>query len=107
MDQVQAVMRAAAEAAAFNERIRLSLDSLPVAVTVSTWMPRWSMPRRRPRTFAHRRWCGFDTDKFYGNKLSSLFRDAEAASRFDQAMRTGATVDMEFNGHVLRLLARP
>ncbi|BCO29389.1 hypothetical protein MIZ03_4312 [Rhodoferax lithotrophicus] len=35
IDSVQRAMKAAAEAAAFNERIRLSLDSLPVCVTVS------------------------------------------------------------------------
>ena len=108
MDQVQAAMRAAADAAAFNERIRLSLDSLPVAVTVSNVDA--ALVHATPAAKDILRivgGAGFDTDKFYGNKLSSLFRDAEAASRFDQAMRTGATVDMEFNGHVLRLLARP
>ncbi|MFO1264508.1 MAG: methyl-accepting chemotaxis protein [Rhodoferax sp.] len=108
MDQVQAAMRAAAEAAAFNERIRLSLDSLPVAVTVSNVDA--ALVHATPAAKDILRivgGAGFDTDKFYGSKLSSLFRDAEAASRFDQAMRTGATVDMEFNGHVLRLLARP
>ncbi len=35
MDKVQAALQEAAVAATFNERIRLSLDSLPVCVTVS------------------------------------------------------------------------
>ena len=35
IDKVQQSLRDAAEAAGFNERIRLSLDSLPVCVTIS------------------------------------------------------------------------
>jgi len=36
-----------------------------------------------------------------------LFTNPENATRFDQAVRTGETVDMEVSGRKLRLLARP
>jgi methyl-accepting chemotaxis protein len=49
----------------------------------------------------------FDTDKFYGNKLSTLFKDPAHAARFDQAVHSGETVDLEVSGRQLRLLARP
>ena len=49
----------------------------------------------------------FEAEKFYGNKLSSLFKLQEDSLRFDQAVRSGETVDMEIQGRKLRLLARP
>jgi methyl-accepting chemotaxis protein len=51
--------------------------------------------------------ASFNTDAFYGSKLSTLFKNPDDASRFDQAIRSGETVDMEIQGHKLRLLARP
>jgi len=108
MDKVQAAMRQAAEAAAFNLRIRLSLDSLPVCVTISNaqaLLVHATPPAKELlKLFGG---ASFDADKFYGNKLSSLFKDAASAARFDLAVRSGETVDMEVNGHKLRLLARP
>jgi methyl-accepting chemotaxis protein len=108
LDRVQSSMKAAADAAMFNARIRLSLDSLPVCVTVSNaqaLLVHATPPAKELlKLFGG---ASFDTDKFYGNKLSSLFKDPENAARFDQAVRTGETVDMEVNGHQLRLLARP
>ncbi len=108
VDRVRQSLQDAAEAAAFNQRVRLSLDSLPVCVTVSDTQA----------LLVHATPCakellklfggpGFDTDRFYGNKLSSLFKDPDHAARFDQAVRTGATVDMVVAGHSLQLLARP
>jgi methyl-accepting chemotaxis protein len=108
IDQVQASMKAAHEAAAFNQRIRLSLDSLPVCVTVSNAQAQ--LVHATPAAKELLKLVGgtsFDTDKFYGSKLSTLFKDPANAARFDQAVRSGETVDMEVSGHKLRLLARP
>ncbi len=108
IDKVQSSMRQAAEAAAFNQRIRLSLDSLPVAVTVSNAQAQ--LVHATPAAKELLKLFGgasFDTEKFYGNKLSSLFKDPAHISRFDQAVKSGETVEMEVSGHQLRLLARP
>ena len=108
MDKVQQSLHEAAEAASFNQRIRLSLDSLPVCVTVSSaeaLLVHATPPAKELlKLFGG---ASFDTDKFYGNKLSTLFKNPEDASRFDQAVRSGETVDMEIQGRKLRLLARP
>ena len=108
MDRVQAAMKEAATAAAFNERIRRSLDSLPVCVTVSNaqaLLVHATPPAKDLlKMFGG---PGFDTDKFYGNKLSTLFKNSDDVSRFDQAVHSGQTVDMDIAGRKLRLLARP
>jgi methyl-accepting chemotaxis protein len=108
IDKVQAAMKAAATAAAFNERIRLSLDSLPVCVTVSNAQA-LLVHATPPAKDLLKIFGGatFDADKFYGNKLSSLFKNPDDASKFDQAVRSGETVDMDIQGRKLRLLARP
>ncbi|MBP6483552.1 MAG: Tar ligand binding domain-containing protein, partial [Rhodoferax sp.] len=108
IDKVQSIMQEAAVAATFNQRIRLSLDSLPVSVTVSNAQAQ--LVHATPAAKELLKLFGgasFNTDAFYGNKLSSLFKDPENAARFDQAVRTGETVDMEVGGRKLRLLARP
>ena len=108
MDKVQIVMKEAAAAATFNQRIRLSLDSLPVCVTVSNadaLLVHATPPAKELlKLFGG---ASFDTDAFYGNKLSTLFKNPDDATRFDQAVRSGETVDMEIQGRKLRLLARP
>jgi methyl-accepting chemotaxis protein len=108
MDKVQATMQQAAEAATFNQRIRLSLDSLPVCVTVSNAeavLVHATPPAQELlKLFGG---PGFDTSAFYGNKLSTLFKNPDDAARFDVAVRSGETVDMEIQGRKLRLLARP
>ena len=108
MDLVQKGMRAAAEAGMFNERIRLSLDSLPVCVTVSNaqaLLVHATPPAKELlKIFGG---TSFDANKFYGQKLSSLFKEAAHAAQFDEAVRTGQSIDMEVNGHQLRLLTRP
>jgi methyl-accepting chemotaxis protein len=50
---------------------------------------------------------GFDVEKFYGSKLSALFNNADTAARFDQAVQSGETVDIEISGRQIRLLAKP
>ena len=101
-------MQHAAQAAEFNQRIRLSLDSLPVCVTVSNaqaLLVHATPPAKELlKLFGG---ASFDADTFYGNKLSTLFKNEQDANRFDQAVRSGETVDMEIQGRSLRLLARP
>ena len=108
MDKVQIAMKEAAAAATFNQRIRLSLDSLPVCVTVSNadaQLVHATPPAKELlKLFGG---ASFDTNAFYGNKLSTLFKNPDDATRFDQAVRSGETVDMEILGRKLRLLARP
>ncbi|NCN72069.1 MAG: hypothetical protein GW907_13225, partial [Betaproteobacteria bacterium] len=108
MDTVQSAMKTAADAAVFNQRIRLSLDSLPVCVTVSN-AEALLVHATPPAKDLLKLFGGstFDADTFYGNKLSSLFKDPADAAKFDQAVRSGETVDMEIQGRKLRLLARP
>ena len=108
IQRVQKSLQDAAAAATFNQRIRLSLDSLPVCVTVSNaeaLLVHATPPAKELlKLFGG---AGFDTDAFYGNRLSTLFKSPADAARFDQAVRSGETVDMEVLGRKLRLLARP
>ncbi len=101
-------MQDAAAAATFNQRIRLSLDSLPVCVTVSN-AEALLVHATPPAKDLLKLFGGasFDTDAFYGNKLSTLFKKPDDSARFDAAVRSGETVDMEIQGRKLRLLARP
>jgi methyl-accepting chemotaxis protein len=108
MDKVQAIMQQASAAATFNLRIRNSLDSLPANVTVSNadaLLVHATPPAKSLLKLIAG--PGFDADAFYGNKLSTLFTQADAAAQFDRAVKTGETVDMEINGRKLRLQARP
>jgi methyl-accepting chemotaxis protein len=108
MDQVQAAMRQAAEAALSNERIRIALDSLPVAVTIST--VNGGLVHATPAgakllgLFAG---PGFDVEKFYGTKVTELLKDPQDRARLEHAVHSGETVDVTIEGRHLRLLARP
>ena len=108
VNAAKAQMEQAAAAATFNQRIRLSLDSLPVCVTVSNaeaLLVHATPPAKELlKLFGG---TAFNTDAFYGNKLSTLFKNPQDANTFDQAVRSGETVDMEIQGRKLRLLARP
>jgi methyl-accepting chemotaxis protein len=108
INKVQKSLQDAAADATFNQRIRLSLDSLPVCVTVSN-AEALLVHATPPAKELLKLFGGgsFNTDAFYGNKLSTLFRNPDDAARFDQAVRSGETVDMEIQGRKLRLLARP
>jgi methyl-accepting chemotaxis protein len=103
----KAAMQQAALAAEFNQRIRVSLDSLPVCVTVSN--AEAQLVHATPPAKELLKLLGgtaFHTDALYGNKLSTLFKNADDAMRFDQAVRLGESVDVEIQGRKLRLLAR-
>ncbi len=108
MDKVQQSLRESAVAANFNMRIRTSLDSLPECVTVSDehalFVHATPAAKELLKIFGG---PGFDTDKFYGKKLSGLFRDTEAAVKFDHAVQSGEVVDVEMEGRHIRLLAKP
>jgi methyl-accepting chemotaxis protein len=104
----RAAMQQAAAAATFNQRIRLSLDSLPVCVTIAN-ADSLLVHATPPAHELLKRLCGasFNTDAFYGNPLNTLFKSPQDATAFDAALRSGETVDMEIQGRQLRLLARP
>ena len=108
INKVQKSLQDAAADATFNQRIRLSLDSLPVCVTVSN-AEALLVHATPPAKELLKLFGGgsFNTDAFYGNKLSTLFKNPDDSARFDQAVRSGETVDMEIQGRKLRLLARP
>jgi methyl-accepting chemotaxis protein len=108
VNAAKAQMEQAAVAATFNQRIRLSLDSLPVCVTISN-AEALLVHATPPAKELLKLFGGpsFNTDQFYGNKLSTLFKNPQDALTFDQAVRSGETVDMEIQGRKLRLLARP
>ncbi|AGX87922.1 methyl-accepting chemotaxis protein [Candidatus Symbiobacter mobilis] len=108
MDRVQSAMTQAAQAAAFNLRIRQSLDSLDVCVTVSNAQAELvhvtPQAKNMLQLFGG---DGFDVDKLYGTKLSNLFTDSALAEKFDHAVQTGDTVTMDTQGRKLLLQARP
>ena len=108
VNAAKAQMEQAAAAATFNQRIRLSLDSLPVCVTVSNAddaLVHATPPAKELlKLFGG---AGFSADAFYGNKLNTLFKNPDDALRFDRAVRSGETADLEILGRKLRLLARP
>jgi len=91
-----------------NLRIKLALDSLPECVTVSNADAQFVHATPAAQALLSRL-VGktFDPDTFYGNKLSSLFNSAETAQRFDSAVVSGESVDMEIAGRQVRLLAKP
>jgi len=91
-----------------NLRIKLALDSLPECVTVSNADALFVHATPAAQLLLSRLvGSNFDADKFYGNKLSSLFKDAETAARFDNAVISGESVDMDIAGRQIRLLAKP
>lgn len=101
---VERELRAAAE----NMRIKIALDSLPECVTVSNADAQFVHATPAAKLLLQKfGGPGFDPDKFVGNKLSSLFKDPETATRFDQAVVSGATTDVVIAGRNIRLLSKP
>jgi methyl-accepting chemotaxis protein len=91
-----------------NLRIKMALDSLPESVTVSnadallvhaTPAARHLLQKLGGPTF--------QLEALFGRKISSLFANAALAERFDQAIRSGESVDLEIAGRQIRLLAKP
>ena len=108
MDKVQSSLRDAAEAANINLRIRSSLDSLPECVTVSDANANFvhATPAAK-QLLKNLGGPGFDADRFFGNKLSGMFKNADTATKFDRAMQSGDRIDLEIEGRCIRLLAKP
>jgi methyl-accepting chemotaxis protein len=94
--------------ASANLRIKIALDSLHESVTVSDadalFVHATPSAKGLLRLLAG---PGFNADTFVGNKLSSLFKNAQTASQFDAAVQSGNVVDLEIEGRQIRLLAKP
>jgi methyl-accepting chemotaxis protein len=91
-----------------NTRIKMALDSLPECVTISDADARFVHATPAAKTLLQVfGGAGFDADKYYGNKLSSLFSNPDTAARFDHAVTSGESVDVEMEGRQIRLLAKP
>ncbi len=107
VNAARAQMAQAAVAATFNQRIRLSLDSLPVCVTVANaeaQLVHATPPAKA--LFKQLVGANFDTDAFYGSAMATLFKQPQDAATFAQALGSSDTVDLEIQGRKLRLLAR-
>ncbi len=101
---VERELRVAAE----NMRIKVALDSLPECVTVSNAEALFVHATPAAKLLLQKfGGPGFDVDKFYGNKLSTLFKDPDSAARFDHAVVSGELVDVLIEGRHIRLLAKP
>ena len=91
-----------------NMRIKMALDSLPECVTVSNADAAFVHATPAAEDLLKRLGGpGFDLGKLYGNKISGLFSDHETAEKFDRAVVSGESVDMEIAGRQIRLLAKP
>ncbi|AGX87877.1 Cache 3/Cache 2 fusion domain-containing protein [Candidatus Symbiobacter mobilis] len=108
VDSVQQAMKEAAAAAAFNLRIRQSLDGLPVCVTISDTEGRLThatpAAEELLRLFSA---SGIDPHKLYGQKVSILLQKGSDVAQFDRALHAPETLDIDAHGRKLRLLARP
>jgi methyl-accepting chemotaxis protein len=108
IDKVQASLQAAAQAAQANLRIRMALDSLPESVTISD--ANGDFTHGTPPSNALLKHFGgpaFDIEKFYGNKLVSLFNDPETIAKFNSALQAGETIDVQIQGRHIQLLSKP
>ncbi len=91
-----------------NMRIKMALDSLPECVTVSNADAQFV--HATPAAEDLLRLLGgpgFVLDTLYGNRISGLFSSRDTAEKFDQAVVSGESVDIEVGGRQIRLLAKP
>lgn len=89
-------------------RIKVGLDSSASAITISgTDKLLTHMTPAAKRLLTSIGGPGFNVEDLYGNPLSNLFNNPEAAAKFDRAAKTGEDVDLFFQNHHLRLAARP
>ena len=108
IDKVQLSLKNAAAAAQTNLRVRMALDSLPESVTISD--ATGAFVHGTPPTSVLLKYFGgpgFEMDKFYGNKLVTLFKSPEIAAQFDNALQAGQTIDLQIEGRHIRLLSKP
>ncbi len=91
-----------------NMRIKMALDSLPECVTVSNADAAFVHATPAAEELLKKLGGpGFNLEKLYGNKISGLFSNHETAEKFDFAVLSGESVDMEIAGRQIRLLAQP
>ena len=91
-----------------NLRIKMALDSLPECVTVSNANAQFVHATPAAEDLLRKLGGpGFALEKLYGNKISGLFSSQETAEKFDHAVVSGESVDMEIAGRQIRLLAKP
>ncbi len=108
IDKVQASLQAAAQAAQANLRIRMALDSLPESVTISDANGDFTHGTPPSNTLLkHFGGPAFEIEKFYGNKLVSLFKDPETVAKFNNALQAGETIDVQIQGRHIQLLSKP
>lgn len=89
-------------------RIKIGLDSSTSAITISgTDTLLIHMTPAAKSLLASIGGPDFNVEGLYGNSLSKLFNNPEAAAKFDRAAQTGEDVDLFFQDHHLRLAARP
>jgi methyl-accepting chemotaxis protein len=96
------------QVASENLRIKIALDNSPVGLTVSDSFAK--LVHATPAAIDILQkfgGAGFTIQGFYGNKISSLFTNAETASQFDRAVVSGGFVDLEIQGRQIRLIAKP
>jgi len=107
MDKVQAIMQEAGTAAAFNGRIRLSLDKLPVCVTVSdaAGLLQHATPAAA-ELFKHFGGAAFDVRTIYGKNLGAMFTNPSDAALVLRAVQSRVSEEVLIQGRQLRLLAR-
>jgi len=104
----QAEQERAQRVASENLRIKMALDSLPESVTVSNADAQLVHATPAARALLQKLGGpGFQVDGLFGNKISSLFNSADLANRFDEAVRSGNSVDLDIGGRSIRLLAKP
>jgi methyl-accepting chemotaxis protein len=91
-----------------NMRIKMALDSLPECVTVSNADAAFVHATPAAEELLRKLGGpGFDLEKLYGSKISGLFANQATAEKFDHAVLSGESVDMEIAGRQIRLLAKP
>ncbi len=107
-EEKQAAQEQEKKVARENLRIKLALDSLPESVTVSNAQD--LLVHATPAAHALLQKLGgpsFRMEGLFGRKLSELFGSAALAERFDRAVRSGESTDIEIAGRQIRLLAMP
>jgi methyl-accepting chemotaxis protein len=91
-----------------NLRIKMALESLPECVTVSDADGDFAFATPPAKRLLQSLGDpGFNVETYYGNKLTHLLRQPDVAARFDAAMTSGQSIDIEIGGRHIRVLATP
>jgi methyl-accepting chemotaxis protein len=107
MDQVQKALQQAARAARFNERVRLSLDNLPMAVTISN--AHAELTHATPAAHALFKLFGgaqYDLSAFYFKPTSEAFKGIIDVAVIERSVHSGEPTDLHISGRHIRLVGR-